>query len=153
MGAYADSPRISLLNFNVDIADRGIKRTRVCIGWSRIRARPTAREKHHVGGPLLKTWRVCSEHKCRPDGPKADHADSGPDVDRPGQTVAAGRNKKNALVRRLANLVDRLLQNSRVIRDSVPPYREIIRGQVNCLRVVWARRIVRGSEQRNSHRQ
>src|SRR5580692_1879776 len=110
MRAYAHSARISLLDFNVDIADRGIECSRVCIHGRRIRARPTAREEHHISVLLLKAWGTCSQHQCGSHSPKTDQADSRPDVDRLGQTIAAGLNKQNALVRRLANLVDRLLQ-------------------------------------------
>src|SRR5580658_1013190 len=84
VSAYAHSPRISLLDFDVDIADRRIKRTRVRIRWRGIRVRPAAREEQHVRGPLLKTRRVCGQHERRPRSPKADYPDSGPDVNRPG---------------------------------------------------------------------
>src|SRR5580693_7972230 len=147
--AYAYRSRISFLDFNVDIADRGIERTGVGVRWSCIRVRSTAREEHHVRGPLLKTRRVCSQHKGRPRGSEADQPDSGPDVDRPGQTVPAEWNKQNALVRRLSNRIDRLLQNGGIIRDSIPLYGETIGRQINCFGIIRARRIVRGSEQRN----
>src|SRR5277367_1180062 len=150
MGAYAHGARISLLDFDVDIADRGIKCSRVGIRWRRIRIRPAAREEYHVSGPLLKTRSVCSQHKCGPHSPKADQPDSGPDIDRLRQTVAARWNKQDALVRRLANLVDRLLQHGGVIRDSVALYREIIRREVNCFGIFGASRIVRGAQERNS---
>src|SRR5580692_12575971 len=153
MGAYAHRTRISLLDLNVDIADRRIKRTRVRIRWRGIRVRPTTCEEEHVPRPLLKTRGVCREHKCRPRGPKTDQPDSGPDVDRPGETVTARWNKQNALVRRLANLIDRPLQNGGVIRDSIPLYGETIRRQINCFRILRARRVVRSSEQWNCRRQ
>src|ERR1700691_3763432 len=142
MGGYSHRTRISLLDFNVDIANRGIERTRVGIGWSCAGVRSTARKEQHVSGPLLKTRGVCSQHKGGPRGPKADQPDSGPDVNRPGQTVAAGWNEQNALVRRLSNLIDRLLQYSGIIRDSIPLYREPIRRQINCSGIIGARRIV-----------
>src|SRR5580658_1099492 len=142
VGAYAYSTRISDLNFDVDIADRRIERAGVRIRWIDIRARSAAREEHHVGGPLLKARRVSGKHKCGPQSAKTDQPDSRPDIDRLGQTVAAGRNEQNALVRRLPNLVDRLLQDSRIIRDSVPLHEEIIRRQINCFPIVGPGRVV-----------
>src|SRR6202041_479244 len=70
MGAYTHRARISRLDLNVDIADRRIECARVRIRWSRIRVGSAAREEQHVCGPLLKTRRVCGEHKCGPHSPK-----------------------------------------------------------------------------------
>ena len=107
--AYAHSARIPVLNFNVEVADCGIERTGARIRRRFICTWAGTREEHHISGPLLKTRRACGENKCGPRSSKSDQPDSGPDIDRPGQTVAAGGNEQNALVGFLLNLIDGLL--------------------------------------------
>ena len=69
--------------------------------------------------------------------------DSGPDIDGPGQTVAARGNEQDALIGLLLNLVDGLLQDGGIIRDSVALHRKILLRQVNCFGIIQAGGVVR----------
>src|ERR1700679_1133435 len=109
VGTDAHSAGISVLNFNIDIADCGIERARVGVRRRRVRARASAREKQHIGRSLLKTWSVGGEHKGGTRGPEPDQPDSGPDIDGPAQTIAARGNEQDTLIGPLLNLIDGLL--------------------------------------------
>jgi hypothetical protein len=109
VSAYAHCARIAITNFNIDVAHGRIEGTRAGVTRRGICPRTAAREKHHVSGALLETWRVCGQHEPGPLRAKPDQADSRPDIDGLGQTVATRGNEKNALVGCLLNLVDGLL--------------------------------------------
>src|ERR1017187_8871064 len=96
MCADAHCAGISVLNLNVNVIDRGIERAWIRVRERCIAVRTRTREEHHVRRPLLKSWRVCSEHKSRPGGAKPNQTDSGPDVDRPGETIAPSWHEQDA---------------------------------------------------------
>src|SRR5260370_31503433 len=99
---------IAVADVEIDVAERGIKSARACVGWSGVcslRAGgrrstlrwATTREENHVAGALLKTRRVCAQDKHRPRRSVADDTDSRPDVNRTGKALAAGGQKENTL--------------------------------------------------------
>ena len=92
---------------------------------------------------MLKTRSVGGEHKSGTRGPEPNQPDSRPDKDGLGQTVAARRNEQDALIGLLLNLIDGLLQDGGIIRDSVALHRKILLRQVNCFGIIQARGVVR----------
>ena len=149
MSAYSHSAWISRLNFKVDVADCGIERSWVRIGWRVVGMGTRAREEHHISGPLLKTRRVCRKHESGPRFAKADQPNSRPDINSLSQTIAASRNEQNALIRLLLNRIDGLLQDGGIICDSITFHWETILRKINCSRIVQAGCVVGAGEQRN----
>src|SRR5260370_10660269 len=98
----------------------------------------------------MKARRVCAQHKDRPGFTESDQSNSWPDVDRLTEAIAAGRNKKNALVRGFLNLVDCLLQRVGIVGNSVSANCKVRRCQVNRIGGVETVCVVSGGGKRNS---
>src|ERR1700688_3695784 len=107
--AHASGAGISVLNFYVDVAHCGIKRSWICVWGTRrcfqfrfadvLKSSGTrTSEKHHVRRSLLKAGGIPRQHKSRASCAETDEANTGPDVNRPAQAITACGNEYDALI-------------------------------------------------------
>ena len=155
---------IAVPDLEIDVAERGIKSARACVGWSGVcslRAGggrstlrwATTREENHVAGALLKTRRVCAQDKHRPRRAVADDPDSRPDVNRAGKAIAAGGQKENALNGGFLDRVDGLLQGLGIVGNAVGVNGKFVWSKVHRSGVVQTFGVGRIGARRCTHKQ
>src|ERR1035438_6889343 len=99
VGAHAHSAGIAVLDFEIDIAHGGIKRTRAGVLRLAGAAASSGKEHHESLFVLvLETGTVLAQHQHRTGGAIPNHANSGPDVDGLGQAVSPFGNEDDSLV-------------------------------------------------------
>ncbi len=98
---------------------------------------------------ILVPRRVVSQHQHRPGSPVPDESNPRPDVDCPGQPVAALGNKHDPLSARLLHPVDGLLQRLAVVAGAVAMNGKPLPGQVDSFRIVQTDGVVRRPAQRH----
>src|SRR3974390_244038 len=99
--ANGDRAGIAVLNFEVHVAERGIKCARAGVRGRERRAvfcGTSPREENHVFGTLLKTFCVGAKDEHGTRLAKTENANAGPNVDGASDAIAAGGQKHNTLV-------------------------------------------------------
>src|SRR5271169_2219971 len=128
--SYSYGSSVAVLNLDINVADRGIECPGVCVrrlglcslpgfAASTVLPGPAAGKENHVRGTLLIARRARPQDKHGPRRPIPNHADPRPNVDGPGNPVAPGRQKQNALIGGLLNLVNGSLQAVRIVGNSI----------------------------------
>ena len=151
---HRDSPRVAVLDLDIDVGQRRVKRAGVGVGHrpaGRVRIARTpaaepgaaAREEDQLFfvRRVLIPRRVRGQQQQRPRRAVANHADAGPNVHRLAQAIAPFRKQHDPLSRGLLDPVDRLLQRRRVVRARP--------GDAHRLRVLKSLGVIR----RRPHRQ
>src|SRR5208283_5043618 len=121
---------IAFVDLKINIAQRGIKSARACVGRGGVRSLSASRgrsifrraatcEENHVARALLKARRVCAQDKHGPRGAITNDANSRPDVDGSGEAIAARGQKENALDGSFLDRVDGLLQGVGIVGNAV----------------------------------
>jgi hypothetical protein len=142
VGPDAYGTWIPILDFNVDVADSGIKRARSRVRWRTIiPGTPTGKEDH-ARRALLKARCVGSENERGTFDAISYQSNSRPNINSLSESIAPGWNKKDSKVRCLLDSVNGLLYAVRIIPCSIGLHWELVWRQVNGFCVVQASSVV-----------
>ena len=124
MEADSHGSRIAVVDFEVDVGDRRVKRIGVSVGDMVVGRNGTGRRKgdraagagglvrceagehHHDAHALLEAWRLGRQYEDWTRGTIADEAHTGPNIDGARERIAACRDKDDAFAPRACGLVD-----------------------------------------------